>query len=100
MRRCVGIVTVTLALLAVVRPAGAAPGMLVGARDDGLKWSTASTIAAARDLGLRALGLTIGWTPGQIDLSPLDAMLLNQAVVQAGDIRIVVSVFNQGDAPL
>ena len=74
--------------------------MLVGARDDGLKWSTATTVAAARDLGLGALGVTIGWTPGQIDLGPLDQMLMNQAVVQSSGMRVVVSVFNQGQAPL
>ena len=46
-----------LAVLAVPRPAGAEPGLLVGARDDGLKWATGPTLAAARDLGLRAIGI-------------------------------------------
>ncbi len=94
------VIVVAAAVLVFVGPAGAAPGMLVGARDDGLKWSTAATVAAARDLGLGALGVTIGWTPGQIDLGPLDQMLMNQAVVQSSGMRVVVSVFNQGQAPL
>jgi hypothetical protein len=90
-----------LAVLAVPRPAGAEPGMLVGAREDRLKWSTGSTLAVARDLGLQAIGITLPWQPGQIDLAPLDAMLVNQAVVQGAGIRIVVSVFSpQGEAPL
>ena len=100
MRRCVWIVVV-LAMLVVPRPAGAEPGLLVGARDDGLKWRTGSTVAVARDLGLRALGITLSWQPGQIELTPLDAMLVNQAVVQGAGIRIVVSVFSPfGEAPL
>ena len=90
-----------LAVLAVPRPAGAEPGMLVGARKDRLKWSTGSTLAVARDLGLQAIGITLPWQPGQIDLAPLDVMLVNQAVVQGAGIRIVVSVFSpQGEAPL
>ena len=100
MRRVVGIVFVVAAVLVSVRPAGAAPGMLVGARDDGLKWSTASTVAAARDLGLRALSITLGWAPGQVDLGPLDQLLMSQAVTGSDGIRVVVSVFNQGQAPL
>ena len=90
-----------LAVLVVPRPAGAEPGLLVGARDDGLKWSTGPTLAVARDLGLRALGMTLSWQPGQIELAPLDNMLVNQAVVQGSGIRIVVSVFSpHGEAPL
>jgi hypothetical protein len=100
MRRGVGIVIVALAVLNFVQAASAAPGMLVGARDDGLKWSTAATVGVARDLGLQAMSITVGWTPGQIALAPLDDFLLNQAVVQSSGIRVVVSVFNQGDAPL
>ena len=100
MRRWVWIVFV-LAVLVVPRPAGAEPGLLVGARDDGLKWSTGPTLAVARDLGLRSLGITLPWQPGQIDLAPLDNMLVNQAVVQGAGIRVVVSVFSPfGEAPL
>ena len=100
MRRWVWSV-VLLAVLVVPRPAGAEPGLLVGARDDGLKWSTGPTVAVARDLGLRALGITLSWQPGQIELAPLDNMLVNQAVVQGAGIRIVVAVFSPfGEAPL
>ncbi len=100
MRRWVWI-TVVLAVLVVPRPAGAEPGLLVGARDDGLKWSTGPTLAVARDLGLRSLGITLPWQPGQVDLAPLENMLVNQAVVQGAGIRVVVSVFSPfGEAPL
>ena len=38
---------------------------------------------------------------GQIDLAPLENMLVNQAVVQGAGIRVVVSVFSPfGEAPL
>lgn len=81
-----------LALFAA-QGAAAAPGLLVGAREDALKWRTAGTVAVARDLGLRALGITLGWQPGQTDLAPGDAAALNTAVVGAGGIRVVVAVF-------
>lgn len=83
-----------------VPPAAAGPGMLVGAREDGLKWRTAETVAVARDLGLRALGITLGWQPGQMDLFPEDASVLNSVVVGAGGIRVVVSVFSRDQFPV
>jgi hypothetical protein len=100
MRRWFWIVVVLAALVAPW-PAGAEPGLLVGAREDGLKWSTGPTLAVARDLGLRSIGITLTWQRGQLDLSSLDAMLVNQAVVQGAGIRIVVSVFSPyGETPL
>ena len=92
---------VTLLAVLVCSPAAAAgPGMLVGAREDALKWKTAETIVVARDLGLRALGITLGWQPGQTDLSPQDASMLNSIVVGAGSMRVVVAVFARDEAPV
>ena len=63
-RRWFSLVAVVAALVAT-GSAAADPGMFVGARDDGLKWRTATTAATARDLGLGAMGITLGWQPGQ-----------------------------------
>jgi hypothetical protein len=95
-RRSLLLVTVVAALLST-GSAAAQPGMFVGARDDGLKWRTATTAAVARDLGLGAMGITLGWQPGQTDLTAIDALALNGAIVGAGGMRVVVAVF--GDAP-
>ena len=78
-------------------PATAGPGMFVGAREDGLKWRTATTAAVARDLGLGAMGITLSWQPGQTDLAAADVLALNGAIVGAAGMRVVVAVF--GDAP-
>lgn len=94
MKRALLLLVTAAATLGVARPAAAAPGMLVGAREDGLKWTTAETSAVARDLGLRALGITLGWQPGQIDLTPYDAGVLNRAVVGASGVRVVVAIFS------
>lgn len=85
---------VSLVTALVLAPAAAAqPGMLVGAREDGLKWRTGTTAAIARDLGLGAIGITLGWRPGQTDIGPADALALNSVVVGAGGMRVVVGVF-------
>jgi hypothetical protein len=82
-----------LAVLLLAPPARAQPGMFVGAREDGLKWRTAGTVAVARDLGLNAIGITLGWQPGTTDLSTIDRLPLDGAVAGAGGLRIVVAVF-------
>jgi hypothetical protein len=84
---------VLMAILVAAPPAVAHPGMFVGAREDGLKWRTASTVAVARDLGLGALGITLGWQPGTTELRPSDSLVLDGIVVGAGGVRIVVTVF-------
>ena len=86
------LVLVVEALIAASTTA-ASPGMIVGAREDGLKWRTAATAAVARDLGLGAIGITLSWQPGQTDLAAVDATALNTTVVGAGGVRIVAAVF-------
>ena len=93
------VVVAAAAILGVARPAAAAPGMLVGARDDGLKWTTVATSVAASDLGLRVLGITLGWQPGQSDMSAYDAGVLNRAVLGAGGVRVVVAIFSGATPP-
>ena len=99
-RRAVLLVPAVAALL-TAPTAAANPGMFVGVREDGLKWRTATTVPVARDLGLGAIGITLGWQPGQTDLAPADALPLNGAIVGAGGMRIVVAVFAEApQAPI
>ncbi len=99
MKRGLLILVAAAATLGVAAPAAAGPGMFVGAKDDGLKWTTGQTAAAAGGLGLRALGITLGWQRGQTDLSAFDAGVLNRAVLGAGAVRVVVAVFNGAIPP-
>jgi hypothetical protein len=93
LRRGSSIVAAVIAVLAAVPSAGAQPGMFVGVREDGLKWRTASTAAVARDLGLGAVGITLGWQAGTTELTSFDRLLLDGTVAGAGGMRIVVAVF-------
>jgi hypothetical protein len=91
-RRAVILVLVVEALIAA-SAAPAEPGMLVGAREDGLKWRTGPTVAVARDLGLGAIGITLDWQPGMTDIGPTDLTALNGTVVGAAGMRVVAAVF-------
>lgn len=86
---------VGVAALLAAPTAAAQPGMFVGAREDGLKYRTPGTAATARDLGLGAIGITLGWQPGKTQVGPADTLALNGAVFGSGGLRIVVSVFGR-----
>jgi hypothetical protein len=84
----------------------AAPGLLVGMDDDTLKWAEKpqahSTLAYARDLGIRAVRVTVQWHPGQTRLGvddriPVDRMIL---ATWAAQFRVVLAVYGRAvDAP-
>ena len=96
------------ALLAcVLAGAGrAAPGLLVGMDDDTLKWAEKpqanATIAHARNLGIRAVRVTVPWRPGEArigleDRGPVDRMIL---ATWAAHFRVVLAVYGRAvDAP-
>jgi hypothetical protein len=87
-------------------PARAGHGLLVGVADDTLKWSDRPTAQRAltysRDLGLRAVRVTVPWTPGQThlgvpDRQPVDRMIL---ATWGGGLRVVLAVYGKAaDAP-
>ena len=88
---------------AVAAPAGAAPGLLVGVSDDSLKWSDKPTaqraLDYARDLGIRAVRVTVPWQPGETRLSllerrPIDHMILT---TWGGGLRVVLAVYGKAD---
>jgi hypothetical protein len=84
----------------------AAPGLLVGMDDDTLKWadkpSASATLAYARDLGIRAVRVTVPWRPGETrlgvdDREPVDRMIL---ATWAARFRVVLAVYGRAeDAP-
>jgi hypothetical protein len=84
-------------------PARAGQGLLVGVADDTLKWSDKPTAQRAltysRDLGLRAVRVTVPWTPGQtrlgvLDRQPVDRMIL---ATWSGGLRVVLAVYGKAD---
>jgi hypothetical protein len=101
----------TLALCAALAcvlggAARAAPGLLVGVADDTLKWTARPQAQRAldytRDLGIRAVRVTVPWQPGETRLPvdqrpPVDRMIL---ATWGGGLRVVLAVYGRaGDAP-
>ena len=94
-------VSILLAALALAAPATAAPGLIVGVDDDTAKWIGRSSAAFAvyRDLGLRAVRVTLDWQPGQLQPTRVQATELARAASGAGGIRVVLAVTGPADAP-
>ena len=86
--------------------AHAAPGLLVGVADDGLKWGNQAqakhALGFTRDLGIRAVRVTVPWEPGETRLAsqdrpPVDRMIL---ATWGGGLRVVLAVYGKAaDAP-
>jgi len=94
------IVLASVVLLVAPRASDAAPGMFVGVSDDAFEWNTGPMVAAANDLGLRAVRVALTWTPSERTLTPTDASALGRVVGGAPNQRIVLAALNQGDPPL
>jgi hypothetical protein len=106
-RRIVPVLAACAALACLLAGAGrAAPGLLVGMDDDTLKWTdkpqAQKTLSYARDLGIRAVRVTVPWHPGETRLGiddriPVDTMIL---ATWAAHFRVVLAVYGRaGDAP-
>lgn len=86
--------------------AHSAPGLLVGVADDGLKWSNQAQAKQAlgftRDLGIRAVRVTVPWEPGETRLAvedrpPVDRMIL---ATWGNGLRVVLALYGKAaDAP-
>ncbi len=83
--------------------AHAAPGLLVGVADDTLKWTDKPqaqlALARTRDLGVRAVRVTVPWRPGEtrlslVDRQPVDRMIL---ATWGGGLRVVLAVYGRPD---
>jgi hypothetical protein len=90
-----------LAALAAAAPAAAGSGLLVGVDDDGFKWlnraQTQTSMWFARDLGLRAVRVTVPWHAGQTRLSLQDRRPVDRAIVMSWGMRIVLAVYGRPD---
>jgi hypothetical protein len=85
-RRTLHALAACAVLACVLAGAGrAAPGLLVGMDDDTLKWAekpqAQQTLSYARDLGIRAVRVTVPWHQGDTRLGvddriPVDRMIL------------------------
>ncbi len=84
-------------------PAAAARGLLIGVADDSLKWTArpqaVTALAYSRDLGLRAVRVTVPWQPGELRLpvdqrAPVDRMIL---ATWGRGLRVVLAVYGRPD---
>ena len=88
---------------ALAGSANAAPGLLVGVADDTLKWSDKPTAQRAlnytRDLGIRAVRVTVPWQPGQTGLGVLDRKPIDRMILSTwnGGLRVVLAVYGKPD---
>jgi hypothetical protein len=105
--RIVRVLSLCALLACILAGAGrAAPGLLVGMDDDTLKWADKpqanATIAHARDLGMRAVRVTVPWHPGEIRLGVDDRIPVDQMILAtwAAHLRVVLAVYGRAvDAP-
>lgn len=91
------LVTILLCLLGTLfaaAPAGASPGLAVGAVENLLMWQTAETVSVARHLGLRTLVVSLDWESHESSLGASEASGLTNVVMGAGGIRVVLGIHN------
>ena len=89
------------AALALAPPASAGPGLLVGVDDDSLKWytQTRALVSIYRDLGVRAVRVTLDWQPGEWAPTRTDRQALNRVNAAAWGMRVVVAVTGPAAQP-
>jgi hypothetical protein len=90
-----------LILLVLARPAGT--GLIVGVDDDNAKWTArnAAYFSVYRDLGLRALRITVPWHAGEWVPTSADTTALGRVIPAAFGLRAVVAVSGgPADTPL
>ena len=82
--------------------AGAAPGLIIGVGDDGLKWTEATkdVVTAHEEIGFKAVRVTITWRQGltKTDEEARTHLRRAQSVARLGH-RVVLGVFGDKNAP-
>jgi hypothetical protein len=74
-------------------------GLFVGVDEDAVKWGRAQlTASIARAVGLKAIRVTVAWSPGETALSAAERAALDRAVVGSWGMRVVVAVYGRPDA--
>src|SRR5918995_153973 len=84
---------VGLAFLVSAPSAAADSNLFVGVTEDAFRWRSVASVSVARDLGLPAFRVSLGWSPGQTELAPADADAFDAMVPAAAGLRVVVTVF-------
>lgn len=98
MLRCL---VVIVAMLALVPPADAAPGLLLGVDDDSLKWypQTSSLLSLYAQLGVGAVRVTIDWAPGETFPAGADLTELQRVATAGRRIRVILAVGGPASSP-
>ena len=101
MRRLLALL-IAAAALAAPASASAGEGFFVGVADDDLKFESARAAAAVDRLGVRAVRVSLLWSLGHTELSPLDRAWLDRAAAAGRNVRIVLAVYgaSAADTPL
>ena len=94
-------IALLVAALAFPAQALAGRGLIVGVDDDSLKWHAhpSSFVATYRDLGVRAVRVTLGWQPRQWTPTRTDRTSLNRVASAAPFVRIVLAVTGPASSP-
>jgi hypothetical protein len=101
------ILVIAAAACVLTGSAQAGRGLLVGVADDSLKWNAKqqaqTALGYSRDLGFRAVRVTVPWQPGETRLplgqrAPVDRMIL---ATWGRGLRVVLAVYGKAaEAPL
>jgi hypothetical protein len=89
------------AALAVVPSASAGTGLILGVDDDMARWMNPAGALSPiyRELGVRAVRVTMQWQPGQTQLTSRNRIELDRAGVATWGLRLVVAVDGPADSP-
>ena len=101
MNRVVVLGAISLAVVALARPAGAAPGLLLGVDDDSLKWyvRTSSLLSIYSQLGAGAVRVTLDWSAGESFPRGTDLTELQRVATAGRRIRVVLAVTGSASEP-
>src|SRR5438105_3217144 len=81
--------------------AHAGTNLLVGVDDDSAKWISNPMVLLPvyRDVGIKAVRVTIQWSPGKSSLTKTDRVMLDRVVMATWGIRLVLAVDGAPDSP-
>jgi hypothetical protein len=90
-----------VAFCAFAPHAFAGPNLILGVDDDTARWlGTAGALGPVyRELGLKAVRVTIQWKPGESTLAPSERTQLDRATYATFGFRLVVAVDGPADRP-
>lgn len=93
LRRALFALATLIAALAATGAATASSNLFVGVSDDYLKSEPDEAAAAIRGLGLSAVRVTLGWSPGQRTIAFHDITGLQKALEAGSGARIIIAQY-------